>query len=71
MHENEMKTIVGSIRFNKLGEWAEPRVPLVQFTGIKDKDIEQFRLPGRLVVVAPEKFRTGALRYPFEKARKR
>ena len=70
LHENEMKTIVGPIRYNKLGEWAEPRVLLVQFTGIKDKDIEQFRLPGKQVIVAPEKYRSGQLRHPFEKARK-
>jgi branched-chain amino acid transport system substrate-binding protein len=70
LHENEMKTIVGPIRYNKLGEWAEPRVLLVQFTGIKDKDIEQFRQPGKQVIVAPEKYRSGQLRHPFEKARK-
>jgi branched-chain amino acid transport system substrate-binding protein len=70
LHENEMKTIVGPIRYNKLGEWAEGRVLLTQFTGLKDKDIEQFRQQGKQVIVAPEKYKSGPLRAPFEKTRK-
>ena len=41
-----------------------------QFTGLKDKDIEQFRQQGKQVIVAPEKYRSGPLRAPFEKTRK-
>ncbi len=69
IRENEHKTIVGPVRYQRNGEWAEGRALLVQFTGIKDKDIEQFRLPGKQVILAPEKYKTGALRFPFEKAR--
>ena len=43
---------------------------LGQFTGIKDRDIEQFRLPGKQVILAPDKYKTGQLKYPYEKARK-
>lgn len=64
LRSNEMKTIVGGIRFNALGEWAQPRTLLVQFQGVKDKDIEQFRQPGRQVVVAPEAWRTAEVK-PF------
>ncbi|MBL8381545.1 MAG: amino acid ABC transporter substrate-binding protein [Burkholderiales bacterium] len=70
LHSNELKTVVGPIRYNRAGEWAEGRVLLTQFTGIKDKDVEQFRQPGKQVIVAPEKFKTGNLRFPYEKARK-
>jgi branched-chain amino acid transport system substrate-binding protein len=69
IRETEHKTIVGSIRYQRNGEWAEGRALLVQFTGIKDKDLEQFRLPGKQVILAPEKYKTGALRHPFEKSR--
>jgi branched-chain amino acid transport system substrate-binding protein len=70
IRENEHPTIVGPVRYARNGEWAEGRVLLVQFTGIKDKDVEQFRQPGKQVIVAPDKYKTGQLRYPFEKARK-
>ena len=70
LRSNELKTVVGPIRYQRNGEWAEGRVLLTQFTGIKDKDVEQFRQPGKQVIVAPEKFKTGTLRAPFEKARK-
>lgn len=65
----EHKTIVGPVRYQRNGEWAEGRALLVQFTGIKDRDIEQFRHPGKQVILAPDKYRTGQVRYPFEKAR--
>jgi hypothetical protein len=70
IRSNEHKTIVGPVRYARNGEWAEGRVLLVQFTGIKDKDVEQFRQPGKQVIVAPEKYKSGQLRYPYEKARK-
>ena len=70
IRESEHKTIVGANRYQRNGEWAEGRALLVQFTGIKDKDIEQFRLPGKQVILAPDKYKTAQIRYPFEKARK-
>lgn len=68
LHEHEMKTIVGPIRYNKEGEWANPRVMTIQFRGIVDKNLEQFRQPGKEVVLAPDQFKTGDLVWPFEKA---
>lgn len=70
MRENEHKTIVGPVKYARNGEWSEGRVLLVQFNGIKDKDVEQFRLPGKQVILAPDKYKTGQLKYPYEKARK-
>ena len=52
MHKNEMKTMVGNIRYDAVGEWATPRVPMAQFRGIKDKDLEQFRQAGKQVIIA-------------------
>ena len=66
---NEMKTVVGPIRYGKDGEWANPRVVQAQFRGIVDKDMEQFRKPGKQVVIYPEAYKTGDVITPFEKAR--
>ncbi len=69
LRKNEMKTVVGPIRYDKMGEWANPRVVQAQFRGIADKDLEQFRQPGKQVVIYPEEYKTGDVIAPFEKAR--
>ena len=69
LHKNEVKTIVGPIRWDKDGEWANPRVVQAQFRGIVDKDIEQFRKPGKQVVIYPDAYKTGEVLAPFDKAR--
>ena len=69
LHKNEVKTIVGPIRWNKDGEWAQARVVQAQFRGVVDKDVEQFRHAGKQVVIYPEAYKTGDVITPFEKAR--
>jgi branched-chain amino acid transport system substrate-binding protein len=69
LRKNEMKTVVGPIRYDKMGEWANPRVVQAQFRGIVDKDMEQFRQPGKQVVIYPDAYKTGSVITPFEKAR--
>jgi branched-chain amino acid transport system substrate-binding protein len=69
LHANEVKTIVGPIRWDKNGEWAKARVVQAQFRGIVDKDVEQFRQPGKQVVIYPSDYQTGSAITPFEKAR--
>ncbi len=69
MRDTEHKTIVGPIKYQRNGEWANARVLMVQFNGIKDKDIEQFRLPGKQVIVAPAQYKSGEFKFPYEKAR--
>jgi len=68
LHKNEMKTMVGNIRFDAVGEWATPRVPMAQFRGIKAKDVDQFRLPGKQVIIGPAALKSGDI-IPFDKAR--
>jgi branched-chain amino acid transport system substrate-binding protein len=70
LHKNEMKTIVGPIRYGPDGEWANPRVVQAQFRGIVDKDVDQFRQPGKQVVLYPDQYKTGDVMAPFEKVRK-
>jgi branched-chain amino acid transport system substrate-binding protein len=67
---NEFNTIVGKVRFGPTGEWAKSRVLQVQYQGIKGTDIEQFRGPGRKVVLYPEEFKSGNMIYPYSAAQK-
>jgi branched-chain amino acid transport system substrate-binding protein len=70
LHKNELKTMVGPIRYGPDGEWATPRVVQAQFRGVTDKNMEQFRQPGKQVVLYPDQYKTGEVVAPFEKARK-
>ena len=68
IRSHEMKTIVGGIRYGPTGEWANPRIIYVQFNGIADKNLDQFRSAGKQVIVAPDAYKTGELK-PFYQAR--
>src|SRR5437588_84841 len=70
LRENEHKTIVGPIAFSADGERKETATLQAQFRGIVDKDVEQFRKPGKQVILFPDKLKTGTLISPFEAARK-
>ena len=70
LRKNEAKTIVGPIRWDANGEWENPRVLMAQFRGIADKNVDQFKQPGKQVVLFPPQFKTGEVMGPFEKVRK-
>jgi branched-chain amino acid transport system substrate-binding protein len=65
-----MPTIVGPIAFAADGERKESATLVAQYRGVVDKNMEQFRNPGKQVILLPEKWKTGDLVQPFEKARK-
>lgn len=69
LHANEVKTIVGPIAFSADGERKETATLMAQFRGIKDKNIEQFRSPGKQVILFPDRLKSGNLVSPFEAAR--
>ena len=64
-----MQTIVGPISYNKDGEWAQSRMLMIQFRGIVDKNLDQWRSPGKQVVLYPSQYKTGDVVMPFDKAR--
>jgi branched-chain amino acid transport system substrate-binding protein len=70
LHNNELKTMVGPIKYGPDGEWASPRVVQAQFRGVADKNMEQFRQSDKQVVLYPDAYKTGDVVAPFEKARK-
>jgi branched-chain amino acid transport system substrate-binding protein len=70
LHANTMKTIVGPISYADDGEWKQSATLEAQFRGIKDKNMDQFRQPGKQVILFPDTLKTGELVTPFEAARK-
>jgi branched-chain amino acid transport system substrate-binding protein len=70
IHAHEFNTIVGKVKFGPDGEWVKSRGLMVQFRNIEGNDLEQFKKPGRRVVVSPEEFKSGDLIYPYSKAKK-
>lgn len=69
LHKNTVRTIMGDMKFGKDGEWAESGMLQVQYHDIKSGDLEQFRGMDTQTVLTPEKYKTGDVIYPFEKAR--
>jgi branched-chain amino acid transport system substrate-binding protein len=69
MHAHTFDTFVGKVGFAKNGEWAEPRVMMVQFGGIKGNTIDQWKQPGVVTVLEPGPYKTGAVRAPFQDAK--
>src|SRR4029077_3973592 len=47
LRENSHQTIVGPIAFSADGERKDTATLMAQFRGIKDKNVEQFRSPGK------------------------
>jgi branched-chain amino acid transport system substrate-binding protein len=70
LHEHEVQTIVGPIAFSADGERKETATLQAQFQGIVDKNMDQFKTPGKQVILFPEKLKSGNLITPFEAARK-
>jgi branched-chain amino acid transport system substrate-binding protein len=69
LRENVHNTIVGPIAFSADGERKETATLQAQFRGIVDKNMEQFRSPGKQVILFPTKLKSGELITPFEAAR--
>jgi len=62
------KTVVGDVKFGRQGEWAQSRVLQVQFQNVKGNGIEQFKNVSVQAIVAPEKYKSGNLIYPYADA---
>jgi branched-chain amino acid transport system substrate-binding protein len=71
MHSHAFHTIVGDIAFGADGEWTEGRPVWVQYHDIQGFDVAQFRGPdpATVSILAPDKYKNGAMIYPYTKAR--
>jgi branched-chain amino acid transport system substrate-binding protein len=65
----EFTTIVGKVKFGKNGEWAQGRTLMVQYQKINGNGIDQFRGPGKKVVLYPDELKSGTIVYPYASAR--
>ena len=70
MHTHSFKTIVGNVAFGEGGEWTEGRPIWVQYHDIKANDLDQFKQPSTVAILAPAQYKTGDLIYPYSEARK-
>ncbi len=66
---NEFSTVVGKVKFGKNGEWAKGRTLMVQYQKIQGTGIDQFRGPGKKIVLYPDELRSGAIIYPYAAAK--
>ena len=69
LRETEHKTIVGNFKYSADGEWVESQTLIAQYRNIADKNVDQFRQPGKQIIVSPERLKTGDVIVPYEKAR--
>ncbi len=65
IHATKFSTIVGDVKFADNGEWEKSRVLFVQYQNIVGNDIEQFRQPGKVVILYPPEYRSGKFLYPY------
>ena len=65
IHKNEFDTIVGRIRFDARGEWATPRLLMIQYQNVVGSNLDQYRKPGKAVILYPPEYKDGELQHPF------
>jgi branched-chain amino acid transport system substrate-binding protein len=66
IHKSTFKTVVGDIAFSPGGEWAKPRILLVQYQGVVGNDVNQFKQAGKQVIVYPPNLKSGNVKSPFD-----
>jgi branched-chain amino acid transport system substrate-binding protein len=68
LHKARFQTVVGEVKFGPIGEWERSRILFVQYQGIQGNDMNQFRQPGKAVILHPPELKSGTLIYPIAKA---
>ena len=68
MRKTTFDTVAGNIKFGTRGEWTEPRLLLIQYRGVQGNDVEQFKQPGKEVILYPPQFKSGDPKVPFQPA---
>jgi branched-chain amino acid transport system substrate-binding protein len=70
IHATKFSTVVGDVKFADNGEWEKSRVLFVQYQNIVGNDIEQFRKPGKVVILYPPEYRSGKFIYPYSEIKR-
>jgi branched-chain amino acid transport system substrate-binding protein len=69
LRKGTFNTIVGEIKFAPNGEWQKNRTLTIQFQGVQPGEVNQFKQPGRQVILHPDESKSGTLIEPYTKAR--
>jgi branched-chain amino acid transport system substrate-binding protein len=69
MRSTEFSTLIGKVKFGKNGEWAKGRTLMVQYQKIQGTGIDQFRGPGKKIVLYPDELKSGNIIYPYAAAK--
>ena len=65
LRSHTFDSIVGKVKFGATGEWATTRTLMIQFQNIEGSSVDQFRKPGKRVVLYPEAWKSGKVQYPY------
>src|SRR5262249_93375 len=71
MRTHTFPTVVGDIEFGKEGERKKARVVFTEYQNVTGNTLDQFSDTSRQVVVWPSAFKTGAMIYPYAKAKQK
>jgi branched-chain amino acid transport system substrate-binding protein len=69
LHKTPFNTVIGDVKFGPIGEWEKSRIVYIQFQNVRGNDLNQFREPGKAVILYPPELKSGELIYPLAKAR--
>ena len=70
LHRTTFQTIAGEMQFGPTGDQPNSRILLVQYQGIAGNSVDQFRMPGRQVIIFPSSLKSGEFKYPFSDIRR-
>jgi branched-chain amino acid transport system substrate-binding protein len=70
IHKTTFHTVVGDVKFAENGEWEKSRLIFVQYQGVAGNDIDQFRGPGKAIILYPPELKSGEFRYPYTEAQR-
>jgi branched-chain amino acid transport system substrate-binding protein len=70
IHKTTFHTVVGEVKFAENGEWEKSRLIFVQYQGVAGNEIDQFRGPGKAIILYPPELKSGEFRYPYTEAQK-
>ena len=70
IHKTTFHTVVGDVKFAENGEWEKSRLIFVQYQGVVGNDVDQFRGPGKAIILYPPELKSGEFRYPYTEAQK-
>lgn len=69
LRKGTFNTIVGEVKYGPGGEWQKNRTLTIQFQGIQPGNVDQFKQPGKQVILHPNDLKSGNLVEPYATAR--